>query len=458
MSPAAAHGLRGARAPLRRVAGPADYARTCVEAFVGGRPAPPPPADALYDRVAACFCSLKKHGELRGCIGTLTPAEPSLGDEIARNAYAAAFRDPAVPAGGRDRARRAVVFGRRAEPERALRRERARPAALRRDRDRGRAARRPAARPRRRRYGRPPARHRPPEGRHRPRRALRDRAFHRAAGSARPAATRPVAEPAGAAPLVALFGPTGMGKTEIAVALAERARRRDRLGRLDAGLPRPADRDQPAVAPSSSPRCRTTWSASSTRARSSRSPATPRLAQSAIDDVLARGRRVVVAGGSGLYLRAALGGLTFGGPPSRRPQAAARGARGRRPGGSARAPAARRPGDLRGHRRRQPAARRARPRDARRRPAAAAPPARDELWSAAGLRCADTAARPRRRSGAAARARRGARRRDGCAAVCSTRSPRCRGRFRAPSPRPSACARCSPCSPASSPSTRPSRA
>lgn len=87
-------GAPGGRSP---VTGPADYARTCVEAFVGGRPAPPAPADALYARVAACFCSLKKHGELRGCIGTLTPSEPSLGGEIARNAYAAAFRDPRFP-------------------------------------------------------------------------------------------------------------------------------------------------------------------------------------------------------------------------------------------------------------------------------------------------------------------------------------------------------------------------
>jgi AmmeMemoRadiSam system protein A len=76
---------------------PADYARACVEAFVGGHPAPRVPAEALYDRVAACFCSLKKRGELRGCIGTLTPVEPSLGHEIARNAYAAAFRDPRFP-------------------------------------------------------------------------------------------------------------------------------------------------------------------------------------------------------------------------------------------------------------------------------------------------------------------------------------------------------------------------
>jgi len=77
--------------------GPADYARRCVEAFVGGRSAPPPPGGALYERPAACFCSLKKRGELRGCIGTLTPSEPSLGHEIARNAYAAAFHDPRFP-------------------------------------------------------------------------------------------------------------------------------------------------------------------------------------------------------------------------------------------------------------------------------------------------------------------------------------------------------------------------
>jgi MEMO1 family protein len=73
---------------------PADYARRCVEELVGGRPAPPAPAEPFYGLSAACFCSLKKRGELRGCIGTLTPVALTLGDEIARNAFAAAFRDP----------------------------------------------------------------------------------------------------------------------------------------------------------------------------------------------------------------------------------------------------------------------------------------------------------------------------------------------------------------------------
>jgi len=74
--------------------GPADYARSCVECVVSGRPAPGPPSEPLYAEPAACFVSLKKHGQLRGCIGTLEPAERHLGAEIARNARSAAFDDP----------------------------------------------------------------------------------------------------------------------------------------------------------------------------------------------------------------------------------------------------------------------------------------------------------------------------------------------------------------------------
>jgi len=75
-------------------AGPADYARACVESGVLGRPLPASPAQRFFKDRAACFVSLKKHGELRGCIGTLEPAEPHLGAEIARNARSAAFHDP----------------------------------------------------------------------------------------------------------------------------------------------------------------------------------------------------------------------------------------------------------------------------------------------------------------------------------------------------------------------------
>ena len=80
--------------PPGAVIGPADYARACVEAMVTGAALPSPPDTPLFRRRAACFVSLKKRGDLRGCIGTLSPAEPDLGQEIARNAHSAAFQDP----------------------------------------------------------------------------------------------------------------------------------------------------------------------------------------------------------------------------------------------------------------------------------------------------------------------------------------------------------------------------
>ncbi len=74
--------------------GPADYARACIARLVCGRRLPAPPEHRSFATRAACFVSLKKHGELRGCIGTLEPAEPHLAAEIARNARSAAFHDP----------------------------------------------------------------------------------------------------------------------------------------------------------------------------------------------------------------------------------------------------------------------------------------------------------------------------------------------------------------------------
>ena len=41
-----------------------------------------------------CFVSLKRDGRLRGCIGTVLPARPTLEEEVAENALAAAMRDP----------------------------------------------------------------------------------------------------------------------------------------------------------------------------------------------------------------------------------------------------------------------------------------------------------------------------------------------------------------------------
>ncbi len=48
----------------------------------------------IPDERAGCFVSLKKDGELRGCIGTILPTSPGLTDEIVGNAISAGTRDP----------------------------------------------------------------------------------------------------------------------------------------------------------------------------------------------------------------------------------------------------------------------------------------------------------------------------------------------------------------------------
>ena len=69
-----------------------DTAREAVRASVNGRPAAIPAAGALPDASGA-FVTLKKRGELRGCIGTLECRAP-LADEVARVAVSAAREDP----------------------------------------------------------------------------------------------------------------------------------------------------------------------------------------------------------------------------------------------------------------------------------------------------------------------------------------------------------------------------
>lgn len=46
--------------------------------------------------LAATFVTLRAGGELRGCIGSVD-ARRALGDDVARNAHAAAYRDPRFP-------------------------------------------------------------------------------------------------------------------------------------------------------------------------------------------------------------------------------------------------------------------------------------------------------------------------------------------------------------------------
>lgn len=48
---------------------------------------------AELQETGAAFVTLKLHGELRGCIGTLEAYRPLI-EDVTENAYAAAFRDP----------------------------------------------------------------------------------------------------------------------------------------------------------------------------------------------------------------------------------------------------------------------------------------------------------------------------------------------------------------------------
>ena len=48
----------------------------------------------MTSRRAGAFVSLKKHGQLRGCIGTIAATTPSVAQEIIRNARSAATEDP----------------------------------------------------------------------------------------------------------------------------------------------------------------------------------------------------------------------------------------------------------------------------------------------------------------------------------------------------------------------------
>jgi AmmeMemoRadiSam system protein A len=50
----------------------------------------------LQDRAGA-FVSIKKHGQLRGCIGTFLPVYKNLVEEIKNNALAAGLDDPRFP-------------------------------------------------------------------------------------------------------------------------------------------------------------------------------------------------------------------------------------------------------------------------------------------------------------------------------------------------------------------------
>lgn len=73
-----------------------ELAKKTVEEFAktGTVPEKPEELDELMSKRAGIFVSLKKHGQLRGCIGTIEPVTECVAAEVIRNAVSAAAEDP----------------------------------------------------------------------------------------------------------------------------------------------------------------------------------------------------------------------------------------------------------------------------------------------------------------------------------------------------------------------------
>ena len=70
-------------------------AREAVESYVGqGKVLKPKELTDEMKQRSGVFVSIKKHGELRGCIGTFEPSRANVAEEIVANAISSATQDP----------------------------------------------------------------------------------------------------------------------------------------------------------------------------------------------------------------------------------------------------------------------------------------------------------------------------------------------------------------------------
>jgi AmmeMemoRadiSam system protein A len=78
---------------------PVALARQSLDHYLARRGTLPPPTDLSPELAgkAGVFVSLKKHGQLRGCIGTFAPTQPNVAAEIIQNAVSAGTQDPRFP-------------------------------------------------------------------------------------------------------------------------------------------------------------------------------------------------------------------------------------------------------------------------------------------------------------------------------------------------------------------------
>ncbi len=73
-----------------------ELAKKVVEEYAKNKSLPPHPQSIPKEmqKKAGVFVSIKKRGNLRGCVGTFSPAANNLYEEIVSNAISAANKDP----------------------------------------------------------------------------------------------------------------------------------------------------------------------------------------------------------------------------------------------------------------------------------------------------------------------------------------------------------------------------
>lgn len=99
-----------------------ELAREAIREFINNGKIMECPANLSqeFKHKKGVFVSLKKEGQLRGCIGTVT-AFHTLSEEIVQNAIAAATRDPRFPSVSADEIDQLTISVDVLEPEEAIR-------------------------------------------------------------------------------------------------------------------------------------------------------------------------------------------------------------------------------------------------------------------------------------------------------------------------------------------------
>ncbi len=71
-------------------------AKETIHSYITKKIIPEPPEDCLklFPEKRGVFVSIKKKGQLRGCIGTIDPTKNSLAEEVIHNAVSASTKDP----------------------------------------------------------------------------------------------------------------------------------------------------------------------------------------------------------------------------------------------------------------------------------------------------------------------------------------------------------------------------